>query len=347
MGAKVMDSNGSDPTTTSATTAVKGISAWKKQLITHEDPMHVHKTIGILCMVSYLFRLVQTGPSDMGFVTYPSLTIPTILLHLCLNMTSLVFKIPARRISSGYRIWPEYRLHSLVFLCRALAVMALYYYEQTYHTKPYYDINLIIVVLGMMAADYSSYTQRQYRSSTIRDLDTSDLNKFLFSVAQFCGTTNILYGIRYRYSIQMLAVIVVQCNAFMMTVRRKNLAGHSSLVAMYGFALFVSMSICVYEFNRIDPKNFFATCTVTNIAVVQRMAPIWPESIQHYVSNKYVVWMTVGLLVRQTRSWIDMTATRQDAFLLYMITSIPVFVLGWYKCAGPGATKHQVIKKVE
>ena len=350
--AKVDEAN---VTPSSSSGSSYGLSAWKKQLITKEDPMHFHKTLGILCMLSYIFRIIQTGPTDMGFETFPYLTLPTIILHLLLNSTAFIFKIPNRRISSGYRIWPEYRLHSLVFLGRSLAVMSLYYYEQTFHVeKPMYDMNLVIILLGLVAADYASYSQRQYQSSTIRDLDTSELVKFFFSVAQFCGSTNILIGLRYRYSLHMLAVIVIQTNAFMMTVRRKNLASQTTLVTLYGISLMTSMLVCFYEYSRVDPKIFFASCTITNIAVVQRMTPIqlWPSSlhsIQPYINNKYVVWMTVGLLLRQARPYIETTASLSEIVLIWAVTSIPLFLLGWYKCSGRNVPrKHdETIKKVE
>ena len=349
------DINKNDATSNSTSVSPYGLSTWKKQLITKEDPMHIHKTLGLLCMLSYLFRIVQSGPTDMGFATFPYLTIPTILLHLLLNSTAFLFKIPNRRISSGYRIWPEYRLHSFVFLCRSLAVMALYYYEQTFHVaQPLYDMNLVIVILGLIAADYTSYTQRQYQSSTIRDLDTSELVKFLFSVAQFCGTTNILFGLRHRYSMHMLAVIVIQTNAFMMTVRRKNLASQTTLVTLYGLSLLISMVVCVYEYLRVDPKIFFTSATITNIAIVQRMVPIhiWPSSlqpIQSYISNKYVVWMTAGLLIRQSRSYIETTATLMEMVMIYVVTFIPLFMLGWYKCSGKNISikSNETIKKIE
>jgi hypothetical protein len=323
---KVVDSNGNTLT---------GVAAWKKQMITKEDPIHVHKTLGILCMLSYIFRIVQTGPNDMGFVTFPALTMPTIVLHLLLNLSALEFKIPQKRISSGYRIWPEYRLHSLVFLARSLAVMALYWYEQTWQTGPNYDWNLAIIIAGMIAADLSSYSQRNYRSATIRDLDTAAWVKFLFSVAQFFGSANILYGLRYRYSFHMLAVIVIQCNAFMMTVRRKNLAGHTALVTLYGIALFVSMAVSIYEYYRVDETIFLTVATIGHLTVVQRMAP-WPEFLK-LVSNKYVVWMTAGLVLRQARPWLESAATTADMRLVFFATMVPMWALGWYKSFGPGA----------
>jgi hypothetical protein len=341
-----------DSATTATTASPYGLSAWKKQLITHEDPMHFHKTLGLLCMLSYIFRLSQTGPTDMGFQTFPYLTVPTIILHLLLNATSFVFKIPNRRISSGYRIWPEYRLHSLVFLGRSLAVMALYHFEQTFHLEqPLYEMNLVIVMLGLVAADYASYTQRQFQSSTIRDLDTSESVKFFFSVAQFCGTTNILYGLRYRYSMHMLAVFVIQTNAFMMTVRRKNLAHQTILVTLYGISLTLSLLVCLYEYLRVDPKVLFTVMIAASISILQRMTPreLWPsplQPIQSYISNKYVVWMTVGLLLRQTRSYIDTTATLHEMIIAYVVVTIPFIGLGWYKCIRANKNK-ETIKKVE
>lgn len=336
-----------------STSKAAGLSMWKKQLITKEDPNHIHKTIGILCVLSYIFRIVQIGPNDMGFVTFPKLTMPTIILHLLLNSTSFVFTIPNKRISSGYRIWPEYRLHSFVFLCRSLAVMALYWYEQTFGVStPNYDMNLLIVIVGMMGADYSSYTQQKYQSSTIRDLDTSETVKFLFSVAQFCGTTNILYGLRYRYSFHMLSVIVIQCNAFLMTIRRKNLVNQSILVSLYGITLIVSMVVCIYEYYRVDHRIVFVTSTFVHITVIQRMVPtiVFPSSyLASVISNKYTVWMTAGLLLRYTRNYFGNMASLYDVQRLFVLTAIPLYILGWYKCYHyrPNRITTSTDKKIE
>lgn len=84
------------------------LQVWKERLLTTEDPMHVHKVLGLLCLTSFIWRLSQAySDSDMGFQTYPQWTIPTILLHWSLTLSSFVFAIPAKRIKSGDRIWPE------------------------------------------------------------------------------------------------------------------------------------------------------------------------------------------------------------------------------------------------
>lgn len=89
------------------------LSEWKRKLVTREDPKHIHKILGFLVLLSFLYRFTQLGQQDLGFVNKPNLTIPTIMLHLALNLSAFEFTLPKRRITTGYRIWPEYRLHSL------------------------------------------------------------------------------------------------------------------------------------------------------------------------------------------------------------------------------------------
>ena len=79
-------------------------SYYKKQLITHEDPGHIHKILGVAVLASFIWRFSMFGERDMGFKTYPHLTLPTILLHCSLTATSFIFKIPKKRISTGDRI---------------------------------------------------------------------------------------------------------------------------------------------------------------------------------------------------------------------------------------------------
>jgi hypothetical protein len=144
----------------------------RKALITKDDPLHVHKTLGTLCLASFVWRLSQWGDeSDMAFQTRPGLTLPTILLHLSLNMSSFEFVLPPRRINSGYRIWPEYRAHSLVFLLRSLAFLTLNWYEQVNNISPNYYWNLVIVMGSMAGADLGSkLCGDEYKSGFSRQL---------------------------------------------------------------------------------------------------------------------------------------------------------------------------------
>jgi hypothetical protein len=75
------------------------------KLVTQEDPYHIHKCFGILALLHCAGRLAlyycRDGDDEMGFGRYPAWTVPTMLLHICLSLTSFVFAIPRQRIKSG------------------------------------------------------------------------------------------------------------------------------------------------------------------------------------------------------------------------------------------------------
>jgi hypothetical protein len=81
---------------------------WKEQLVTSEDPWHVHKILGVACLLSYAWRFSMAGTEDMGFATHPELTLPTLLLHELLTLSSFIFQIPRKRIKTGDRICKWY-----------------------------------------------------------------------------------------------------------------------------------------------------------------------------------------------------------------------------------------------
>jgi len=192
--------------------------------VTDEDPGHVHKILGIACLISYAWRFSMAGATDMGFESYPHLTIPTLLLHWSLTLSSFVFKIPRKRIKTGDRIWPEYRLHALVFLSRSLAILAHYRYEQLYHIQePMHHVNFAIVMATLFFADWSSWSVGEdHRSGSIRDLEAHPAVKFFFSFMQFGATSGCLYGLR-RFSLVFYFTSILQFTPFLMTLRRKSM----------------------------------------------------------------------------------------------------------------------------
>jgi hypothetical protein len=281
------------------------LKKWKEQLITKEDPAHFHKILGITCLISFIWRLSQTGDSDMGFQRYPSLTIPTFLLHWSLTLSSFIFHIPARRIKSGDRIWPEYRLHALVFLSRSLLVCCVTYYEQYYQLPPNYDFNFLIVMLTLLLADVSSWSV-EHRSGSIRELDTHPAVKFFFSLLQFGATAGCLYGIR-RFSIMFYMVFVVQVNPFLMTLRRKNLLSKTVVITLYGIGLAGGIRMAVYEHSVYAPNGFnsyLCIGLIVHLAAVLRLGPRLPL-LRHVQDNKYLLWISLGCLLRYIRPWFD------------------------------------------
>lgn len=79
----------------------------------------------------------------------------------------------------------EYRMHAMVFLCRSLSIIFMYYYETANDLKRHYDINLVIVLASMAAADLcSASVGKEYQSNSVRDIDTHPAVKYFFSLMQ-------------------------------------------------------------------------------------------------------------------------------------------------------------------
>lgn len=269
------------------------VSRLVKNLVTKEDPLHLHKTLGTLCLLSFVWRFsYMTDPSaDLGFATFPQLTLFTILLHLFLNLSSFEFNIPEKRISSGYRIWPEYRLHSFIFLARSLLLITMYWHESIFGIQPNYWLNGLVVLGSMAAADLASSTCK-HKSSTIRALKAPDIVKYYFSVMQFCATATCLYGLR-RFTVQFYFVMIIQCNAFLMTLRRKNLMPHQLGVLLYGIALITGLALAILEYDRAGGIDCVRSVTLVSCSgALWRMGP-WKERYK----NKYLIWAAECLLL--------------------------------------------------
>lgn len=162
-----------------------------QKLVTKEDSLSMHKILGVAVLGSMMVRLALffQGDADMGFVNYPEYTVPTVLLHLMLNLSSFVFKIPPKRIASGYRIWPEYRLHSLVFACRSLSYILLYWYEIVYRNgKRLFLADTILAMGTLVAADMATRSvSAKHRSGFSRELQVAPLVKVGDDACYICG----------------------------------------------------------------------------------------------------------------------------------------------------------------
>jgi|MDTA01.1.fsa_nt_gb hypothetical protein len=274
-----------------------GVLSWfshaKKSLFTREDTFNVHKTFGFPCLVHFLYRFSQVGPTDCGFGATRA-TAMCLFMHVMLSSTSLIFKIPTKRIKEGSRIWPEYRLHSIAFAMRSIACMAVVYVETALALKPMYWINALIVLLTCAAADAGSASVGEAaRSSTIRDLEGPAALRFFFSFGQFVATTNCLIGQR-RYSLQFVYVWVIQFTAFLLTLRRKNLAPHNPLMITYGAMLAFGIGVALYEAHLMG--STIMPLALSNIAVIGRM---------YFGINKYVLWAGMAVVVHFARMTLE------------------------------------------
>lgn len=261
------------------------------KLFSREDETNIHKLLGFGCLLHFIVRMPFL-PSDCAF-DGSLLTPACMLMHALLSLSSIIFKLPLLRIKEGSRIWPEFRLHSIVFACRSIACLLIVWFEERYRTGPHYLLNVAVVFATLKAADISTNSvDPRSRSNTIRGLETSAIYKYAFSMMQFLGTCGCLVGLR-GYSAQFAIIFVIQTYAFTLTLRRKNLVTHRSTIVIYACQLTLGFGIANWEIIRLGGVD--AIFMFVALALVA-------GSLRMFCGlNKYLVWAIMSVVVQFAR----------------------------------------------
>lgn len=244
----------------------------KDKLITHEDPYHLHKTLGIFCILNYGFQYYMYFTRD----TY-MLNIYTVLPHILLHYSSFIFKVLHTRPTESRLsmfIWEELRLHSLIFAWRACFIILFTKYGQ------------IITLLSMICADLATQLYGTPGVSTVRGQHSKvgkrnwikELSGLFFSVSQM-GATVITSGIIQESTSPILVFSTlppIQTSAFGMTLIRKHIINHYIWTIAYsielGFTYFIwykeeknmniiPLSILLYCIRRAGVSKYTIWCS--------------------------------------------------------------------------------------
>ncbi len=232
------------------------------KLFTREDSFHVHKSLGIIAMLHFIFRvvvLIRTG--SMGFETNFITSNAAIVLHLILSTSSLIFKLSKNRVKTAPMIYPEFRLHSIIFALRSLVIMALQIYFMHYFgALPPFSLRWLVVMLTMVLADYTTryFGESRGNGTTIRDMPfpesfssqfVSCLNIF-YILSQISATSYLLFG---SLSPQLteyafLVLFPIQTAAFLMTMVKKGIISSCDWHVLYSLSLSLPLSLPLIHF---------------------------------------------------------------------------------------------------
>lgn len=253
------------------------------KLITHEDPFHIHKTMGIYCLFHFVYQFFY-------YFTFHTMNLNTLnmLPHILLHITSFVFKVLDKRPVTGDNkivkkmamfIWEELRLHSFLFGCRSSLIILF----------PNYSVT--IVFLTMLLADITTYFYGNPNVSTVRgnkNLEKKSIIKQLysgfFSTSQLGAT--IICGGFFQKKVNPILVFStlppIQTSAFGMTLLRKNIINKEIWQIIYSLELLLVYFIWYLEYNNLY-IIFFSI-----IAYIYRKLNI----------NKYSLWMIATITTK-------------------------------------------------
>lgn len=259
------------------------------KLLTNHDPFHIHASLALLCVLHYGYRisLAAMGVHDMGF-NADSNTLACMGLHTALSLSSLLFSIPARRIKEGSRIWPEFRLQSIIFALRSLALMGVVWWIQQYprdtpHNPWWIVYCAVIQFVSMALSDWVASAYADTHSNTIRDLEAPLWMRYFFSVGQIHGAALIFFGTSQArlFSTQFIGVLLIQATAFAMTLIKKEKVSHWFLVVAYFFALSATLAYTYTNYYWVARELAIRNFLFSSVFAFARIVLNW---------DKYVIW---------------------------------------------------------
>jgi hypothetical protein len=215
-----------------------------KRLATNEDKYHIHKTLGIICFINYIYRYFLLFTSGSMFLNTNNAMI-LIGIHGLLSLSSLIFHIPAIRNRMSPMIYPEFRLHSIIFAMRSVLCCFTDYYILTYKLP----IKIALCFLTNILADIitnnykdTTKTMRQMPFSEEISPEKQRVITLMHSYMQVGATLFMLVNTETAYS----SMFAIQLAAFLMTLVRKNIITSNSWHLLYAMALWINI-FCYYN----------------------------------------------------------------------------------------------------
>ena len=256
------------------------------KLVTKEDQYHIHKTIGIICLINYGYRyylLFTRGDMNLNNNT----AVILVIAHAFLSCSSLLFHIPAIRNKSGPMIYPEYRLHSIIFALRSVVCFLFTYYRFSILYK------FATCYLTMLFADLVTalYHSDGIQTTTMRDMpfdrrirEEDKRQITLMQSSQQIGATLYMLG---NLDSCFSPMFAIQLAAFLMTLVRKSIIDSNTWHIIYNISLWIN-AFCLYSF-RIEYVVFQP--------IIYYGFYYWRFSFGKYngviLGNKYIGWTIV------------------------------------------------------
>jgi hypothetical protein len=280
------------------------------KLLTREDPFHLHKALGIGCLLNFMVRFSLLAVYGNMYQDTP-LGAYLVAMHGCLSVSSLIFHIPRDRNPAAPMIYPEFRLHSIVFGLRSVLCALSYYVGAPVFVPP------LICVAAMLAADAVTATYGAGETGkTIRNMPfddqtlISDRNEIIAMNSNMqIGATLLMLG---NMDSAFAPLIGIQLAAFLMTLVRKGIIIATQWHQYYALSLWINV-LAVYAL----PVRF--------LLIYGALYNLYTLGFFRLRMSKYINWSIVFALFGIYQTWIGPAIPEMagiDGWIRHVIVAI-------------------------
>ena len=296
------------------------------KLLTDHDPGHVHAILGCVALLHFLGRILNAfllGDAFPYTGTTSGLCMDLLLVsvHSLLPSASLLLPLPTKRNFKNPMIWPEFRLHSLIFASRH--VLATLFWLVARHVKnstaatSLRDRELLItsqhsdglfsmplgpflVMMGLIHGTMYGATQvtKNYGCKENRTTNAMPYNsdvtpldkqraKRLYTYAQFLAAAFILAG---DPTVAFVPLTGIQAAPLLMTLVRKGKCSAATYHCIYTWSLLFPYFIMI----RVSHTGLYDWAPVSfvgrNAVVCTASLAFWMRTGPWHLS-KHTVWL--------------------------------------------------------
>lgn len=257
-----------------------------QKLFTKEDKYNIHKTFGLLAILSFIYRYFYVLPMtfSLGFETYSLINIITLLIHFILTTSSLIFVVLEHRLlKNPLIIYKEYRLHSIAFTSIAIGVSLIGMTPITF-MSPTVFLNIFMLIMRFIVDDITRKYGTEGNTAVRADGKQHHLKNILlgFSFYQFLVTGSCLIYDKYTCNIGYNALIAIQSSTFLMTLKKKGLIRWKTYMIFYGICLVLSTMYMLYT---------------RSIYIIFMIFLCFLVRINNIINNKYIIWGIYSIIV--------------------------------------------------
>jgi len=245
------------------------------KLVTDHDPYHVHKMLGLFSMMHFVYRIFLLFRWGDAFPSWEPLpyAVSGVFMHGLLSWSSLLLPLSSTRNFSSPMIWPEFRLHSILFASRHVAgtLLTLYGAWPT-NPLPLALANGVAVVGTSLTAslitrklgDKEKRTTNALPYPTSVTIAEQQKIKEYYARAQFTAT---FVSVMHDPTVNFFCLLGIQSAPFLMTLVRKGKIGAREYHRFYAFSLWLAFVLSIVRLSNRSDFAFFGLASVSAMAV--------------------------------------------------------------------------------
>lgn len=315
------------------------------KLITDHDPYHIHKILGVLTLLHYIYRfalLVQYGTAFPNLEESSSAKYEAaagVFLHGLLSWSSLLLPLPTKRNFTKPMIWPEFRLHSISFASRHIVttIITLLDLWPKESNLLQHTLARAVVLCGTVHAasrisdKYGDPERRTTNAmpypSTVDEQTQQPRIKKQYALSQFAATSVCLLN---DPSLNFAPLLAIQMAPLMMTLVRKGKATSFDYHRIYAVSLYmgyVMVFVRLLTIQQLDDNNEDANALDKTIGLKALFLLNIPHSkLRRFTTSMNLAAMSVlsstilyPLLVQH---WLDTAISSHVANMIFWFVTI-------------------------